>query len=418
MNALPTAAIPSHVPPELVFDFDFWHLDSATADPFEHFTRLEKRGAPPIFYTPANGGHWVFRRFDDVFEGYRNWEAFASFPAGIPRRPAFPPVLVPVELDPPEHQQYRNILAPLFAPAAVRAREEKIRGVAARLIDAFAERGHCDYVGDFSAKLPTGIFLGILGLPEEELDQFLIWENMAQRPKDLEEKELGYQSIYGYLHRFVAEKRAANPDGQFEGGDVISVLLRHRHASGDSSDNSSGHELDTETVASICNLLYLAGLDTVLNTMAFIFRHLARTPAARQHIRDNPDKLPMMTDEFLRFFATPALSRRVRHDMEFHGVLLKQDDMVLLPTMLSNRDPAAYDHPEQVDLTRTPKPYLTFGAGPHRCLGAHLAKTEIIIAIEEWFKRIPEFTLDESKPILTVTGHTIGLNTLPLVWKA
>ena len=402
MDLATSAPLPAHVPRELVFDFDYWNLDHPTDDPYEHFTRLGALGAPEIFWTPAYGGHWVFRRHAAIFEGYSDWELFTSSPLGIPLRTGGPVKMIPNELDPPEHQRVRAVLAPHFAPAKVRLIEPDIRARAAALIDAVADRGHCDFMADFSSRLPTRIFLGLIGLPEDSLPQFMVWEDWALRGKSQEERARGNDAIYAYLNQFVADKE------NHLGDDVASVMLRYR--------DTNGLSLSREEVVSTCHLLYLAGLDTVMNTLGFSFRHLARDPAARAYVRAHPDRLPDIVDECLRIFGTPALVRRFRRDTVFRGVTFKAGDAVLLPTMLANRDPDVYDDPEAVRFDRMPKQVMTFGAGPHRCLGAHLAKTELIVALEEWFRRIPEFELADDAPLTYVSGNTVGITALPLRW--
>ena len=394
--------VPKHVPEDRVVDFDFLTLESDTSDPFDHYTRLLKPGVPSIFWTPRNGGHWVFCRHEDIYEGYSNWERFTSSPQGIPNRPGGPAKMIPNELDPPEHQRVRSVLAPLFSPAAVNAMKADIRARSARLIEGFSERGRCDYMADFAGHLPTGIFLNLMGLPESELPQFMVWEDLAMRSTDQAEKERGSNAIYQYLNDFITDKR------NHPGDDVASALLRYR--------DQEGEPLMQEEVVAACNLLYLAGLDTVMNTLGFTYRYLATRPQAREAIRSRPEHLPAIVDEFTRAFGTPALSRRVRCDMVYKGVEMRAGEPVLLPTMLANRDDDIYPRSEALDIERHPKKVLTFGAGPHRCLGVHLAKTELVIALEEWFNRIPEFSIDPEQQITYVTGHTIGIHNLPLVW--
>lgn len=403
MNSPINTFVPTHIPSHLVVDFDFLHLDSESADPFAHFTRLLSRGIPPIFWSPRNGGHWVFCRHEQIFEGFSDWEHFTSSPQGIPNRPGGPAKLIPNELDPPEHERVRNVLAPLFSPARVAAMKSDIRARSAKLIDNFASLGRCDYMTDFAGYLPTGIFLDLIGLPIDRLPQFMVWEDLAMRSTDPVEKKRGSDSIYNYLNNFVNEKRVNLGD------DVASALLRYR--------DNEGKPLMQEEVVAACHLLYLAGLDTVMNTLGFTYRHLANNLKVRQTIRTHPENLPAAVDEFTRVFGTPALARRVRNDMVYQGVEMKAGEPVLLPTMLANCDNEVYPNAETLDLSREPRKVLTFGAGAHRCLGVHLAKTEMMIALEEWFKRIPDFTLDPEQQITYLTGHTIGIRNLPLVWK-
>ena len=404
-NSYAKAPIPAHVPPELVVDFDFWQLKNDTDDPFEHFTQLLVDGIPRIFWTPRNSGHWVFCRHEDIVVGLGDWERFSSSPGGIPARVGGPAQMIPVELDPPEHQRVRAVLAPKFSPAAIQAMKSDIRKRAADLIDRFAALGHCDFMTDFAGHLPTGIFLDLMGLPQQQLPQFMLWEEMAMRGTDQKRKELGYDLIYRYLNDFIVRKRENLGED-----DIAGTLLRYR--------DREGHPFSHDEVVACCNLLYMAGLDTVMNTLGFIFRYLSSNAGARQIILRHPEQLQAIVEEFTRVFGVPAQTRRVREDMAFRDIEMKSGDPVLLPTMLANRDDAIYLKSDVLDFSREPKKVLTFGAGPHRCLGVHLAKIELAIAIEEWFKRIPEFTLDPSEEITYVTGHTLGIHNLPLRWDA
>jgi len=399
-----TASIPLHVPPELVFDFDFWVLPDEFDDPFDLWASLEKRGAPEIFYTPANGGHWVFRRFSDIYDIYRDWESFGTYPMGVPARGGGAKKLIPAEIDPPMHQTYRRVLVPLFAPAAMQTRGERIRHLAATLIEELRPSGHCDFSAAFALKLPTTIFLEICGLPLAMLGDFLVWQHDYFHGKTPEIRERGANRIAEYLTTFIEQRSKEPPDGSLIGLMLAAAL----------KDEETWSK---QVIVDASITLLGAGLDTVASTLCLIWRYLAEQPRARRYIRENLDKINGIAEELLRRMAPAMLSRRVRTDMVFRGVTLKKGDVILLSSNLANRDATVFEDAEAVKFERQLKPNLTFGAGPHRCIGAHLAKTEIIIALEEWLRRIPDFAIEPGATIRGVAGEVMGVENLPLVWK-
>jgi cytochrome P450 len=164
----------------------------------------------------------------------------------------------------------------------------------------------------------------------------------------------------------------------------------------------------------------VAGLDTVTSTMTCIWRYLATTTDARRQIAgclSQPNELNRAIEELIRFYAVSSIYRRVTRDMTFKGVTLKEDEMVVLPDNLANRDPAVFDRPREIDLGRKLNPHLTFGLGVHRCIGSHLAKLEISTALQEWLPRIPDFRLVEREPLKIFAGPVMGFRSLPLAWE-
>ena len=161
-------APPDHVPEELMVDFDMFDIPSGVEDPAEIWRELNRRAVPRIFYTRHNGGHWVFMDYDDIVEAYRDWERFSTHYAVVPPIEPFP-VMQPQGVDPPQHKVFRSLLAPLFTPVAIRDMTEELKRRTVMLVDKFADRGHCDFIAEFAAQLPTGTFLHLMGLPANDL---------------------------------------------------------------------------------------------------------------------------------------------------------------------------------------------------------------------------------------------------------
>lgn len=398
---------PTHVPQDLIVDFDMFAIPEGVEDPAEIWHDLVRRGVPDIFYTPRNGGHWVFMDYDDIVEAYRDHEKFSTRQAVVPAIEPFPD-LQPQGVDPPQHNVFRRLLAPLFTPIAVRGMVEELEQRTRGLIDRFADKGECDFIKDFAARLPTGTFLHLMGMPEERLDEFLVYSDIFFRSTHEPQRKANSDQIYAIL-RDLFDEKTKNP-----GNDIATHILQGR-------DEKTGELLPFQDKLDCAFLLFIAGLDTVTNTMGYIWRYLATTPEARHYLRerlDDPDALLRAVEELLRINSVSNLFRRVVDDMEYKGITLKRNDRVIMPNTLANRDPAVFDNPNMIDLDRTVNRHMTFGLGPHRCIGSHLAKREILVALDYWLRRIPEFELAEQMPEHNAFGGTVmGFESLPMVWK-
>ena len=394
-------AIPDHVPPELVHDFDFRALEAGPlADPIRHSECLDEDGVPDIFFTPRYGGHWVMRRYDDVLAGYAETDHFSARGVNIPPL-ASQPILMPQGIDPPDHQRYRRLLNPLFSPVAIRRISDWIREFTADLIDGFADHGECDFVAAFSSRLPTSVFLKLMGMPLSDLPMYLKWEHdMFRGP--FEERETAYANVVGHLARIFEAKRH-NP-----GDDVPSALLMARD---DDGKPFSNNELEGMGL-----LLFLAGLDTVTNTMSSIWNRLAQNAALRGELVARPEQRMDALDELLRVHAMANLPRGLRTDLNYKGIAMKQGDRLLLLTHRANLDANHFPQPMTTDLERKPKDSLTFGWGPHRCVGSLLARNEIKTALDEWLRRIPDFRIKRNASGDGFAGLVMGYYHLPLEW--
>lgn len=396
---------PDHVPAELMIDFDMFHIPDGVNDPVDIWHDLVRRGVPKIFYTPRNGGHWVFLNYDDIVEGYRNHAIFSTYQTPVPPIEPFP-VVQPQGVDPPAHNVFRRLLAPMFTPIAVRGMVGELERRAATLIDGFAAEGQCDFITDFAERYPTGTFLYLFGLPEDRLDEFLALANTFFRSTDPAARAQNITEIYALLDTLFRQKERE------PGNDIASAIVNAR--------DDAGNQHPWEDILNCGFLLFVAGLDTVTNTLAYVWRYLATTPAAQQHFRerlDDPDAFLRAIEELMRINAVSNLFRRVTHDCEYKSVAMRRNDRVVLPNTVANRDPRVFRDPQVIDLDREVNVHLTFGVGPHRCIGSLLAKREVMVSLQQWLRRIPAFELADDQPAGSVFGGSVmGFTALRLRW--
>jgi cytochrome P450 len=388
-------------------DFDLFAIPQGVSDPAEIWHDLVRRDTPRKFYTPRNGGHWVFLDYDDIVEAYRDHSIFSNHQASMPPMEHWP-ILQPVGLDPPEHNVFRRLLAPMFTPKAIRDITDELRRRSAALIDGFADGGECDFVTEYAEKFPTSAFLHLFGLPEDRLDDFLKLANAFFRTNDPKVKAEAISGIFAEIENFFLE-RQKNP-----GNDIASAIVTAR--------DLDGNPHPWQDILNCGFLLFVAGLDTVTNTMAYIWRHLAVTPASRAYFRerlDDPDAFLRAIEELMRINAVSNIVRRVKVDCEFRGITLRRNDRVALPNTVANRDPRTFVNPQAIDLDREINVHVTFGVGPHRCVGSHLAKREIMVSLQEWLRRIPDFEMQADQGDATVFGGSVmGFSSLKLRWDA
>jgi cytochrome P450 len=396
---------PAHVPPELVRDFQFENLPGAGLDAVQAAADAV-RGGPEIFYA-LNVRHgaqdnWVVTTHEMIREVFQNTELFSSkgganFSALLGETWD----LLPLEVDPPEHEKWRVVMNPVFSPKRMKAVEADIKATAARLVDGALAKGETEFVRDFSEVFPVTIFLSLMGLPLDQTAQFLDWENGILHSGEMDTRIACARAINDYLLGVIAERRKAPTD------DLVSYIL---------GQQIDGRAVTDKEALAICFLLFVAGLDTVTATLGFIFKHLAEHPEHQQQLRDKPELIGDAIEELMRAYPIVVSSRLVTRDVDFHGVKMKQGDRVTLATMLAGRDGTEFPNPDVVDFAREKVNHISFAAGPHRCIGSHLARREMRVAVEEWLGRVPPFRV---KPGETPTTHAIGVfgvDYLPLVW--
>lgn len=394
--------VPPHVPEHLVRDFNAFLPMQGEATYHEAYRREMEQGAPPVFWSPYNGGHWVVTRrafLHEVFSDYPHFtsEEGASVEGIVPPdRPRF----VPIESDPPMQQVYRGLFQSAFVKPALKHQEATGRQLAIELIEAFKPRGRCEFVTEFAQHLPIKIFMAMVDVPEEDRLKLLPLAGAMVSAKS-GSKEAVARKIAEYAAQRVVERQ------QRPGEDLISKIA---------TSEIAGRPIEVHEAAGVVSLLLIGGLDTVASMMGHIMLFLASSPEHRQQLISDPTLVRGATEEFLRRFALTNPARTVVKDIEFHGVHMKKGDKVLLSTPFGAIDEDDYPDPMKIDFARKSANKTTFGAGPHVCPGSMLARVEIAILLEEWLSRIPDFRVDPNDSPRISTGINGSFEYLPLVW--
>lgn len=395
--------IPDHVPASLVRAVQIAEGADFLAAPHAYMAKLHET-CPPIFYrtSPSFGGCWTLIKHEDALFVLRHPEFFSTRGATpFPRDPANPFKFIPLEVDPPHHRKYRNILDPLFSPMGVAKLEEKIRRRANELIDALVDKRECEFTTAFGRPLPVSIFLDLMGLPQNMTDTFVTWAVDLLHSGDRGIMAETMKSITAYLKEQIENKKA-NPD---EG-----VISRIVHAQPD------GQPMTDQESFGFVIFLFIGGLDTVFATLNNMWLWLAQNPERRREIIARPQDINAIVEELLRVWSVTFSGRTVEQDIEVRGVQMKVGDKVNVILPACNFDPDVFPDPTRIDFDRPRKTILAFTVGVHSCMGAHLARLEIKVALQEWLRRIPDFSVKPGAKIEYRPGGVVGPHHLPLVW--
>lgn len=380
-------------------DVNIFELPSGTENAQLAWLQLRDKGA--MLWTPWHGGHWIATSGELIERIYRDPDSFSNREVGIPPK-KFPLQLLPIQLDGMEHRTFRALIEPAFRPAAVQRYGVMARALARQLIDEIQPQGRCEFVADFSLVMPLAIFLSIVDLPVEDRVTLHGLARRSSRSPTQEQRGAAFQEIVRYLEHWIARRR------EEPGDDLLSGIV---HA------QIEGKPLTHEQVLGTAILLLFAGLDTVAAMMAFVMQHLAQHPDHRRWMRDNPSKLSFAIEELMRRHGVANNVRTVTQDVELDGIVIRKDEIIVIPNCLHGLDDQQFDHARQIDFSRHLGQTATFGWGPHRCAGANLARLEMRILMEEWLPRIPDFEIDPDGPVIQQTGTVNGMLQLPLRWQ-
>lgn len=399
MAAAMHSTVPDHVRPEWVFEFDIYEDPALLENLHASYARLHG-SAPDVFYTPANGGHWVLTRHDDIVAAVLDPEHFSATEMQIPRVPN-PPLLIPLNLDPPDNLPYRKILMPFFSPKAVGAMTKNIHAHAKATIAAVADKGTCNFVDDVAARFPVTVFMELMGFPLDRLEDF-----RALAEKFF--KAHGDQAVHEAATLIAAEMvkvielRTREPQD-----DLVSRLV---------ASEIEGRRLNMNELVPICMLLFFGGLDTVTNASSFSARFLAENPQLQERLIDDPASIEPYVEESIRMFGVVNTPRLVKKDCERFGVKFRAGDMVLCNLPLAGWDKSRNSNPGVFDIDRKDRSYLIFSTGPHLCLGHFLARVEMKLLFTEWMTQIGRFKLADGFKPRYRAGMVMALESLQLSW--
>jgi cytochrome P450 len=393
-------SIPPHIVPELVKEFSYQDDARLIEDPWPIFAELN--GLPDIFYTTDLGGYWVVTRKGLMEEVMSRPDLFSSAAATIPRVNSTLQ-MIPPQLDPPEHTKFRKIIAQrVFSARALSTLEQDARRIVCKLLAATVHRGEGDFLVDFARPMPITVFLDLLGMPIDRVSEFSDWIETFFRGRDPEAIAKARKNLSDFAQDWlVGEAKAAESH-------ILSELR---------SAQIDGRPLSNQELSAIIVTLFLAGLDTVTAQMAHAVHFLATHPDHCDRLVSQPELIPDAVEELLRRFGIANVGRRVAADCEFHGVAMKRDDLVLCSTPTISMDERAHPHAGQVDFDRPQiRKHAAFGAGPHLCVGAFLARTELRVLLEETLPGLPGLRLKPDSSIEYVPGKVMTMNSLPVEW--
>ncbi|CAN5503894.1 cytochrome P450 [soil metagenome] len=375
----------------------------------DRFDRLRAEGGVVRVDEPDRS-YWMVLDHDLVRQCLQDPATFSSSVV-TPLNPDPPFKMIPIQLDPPEHTAWRRLLAGYFSPrrmTELRPRlEERCRALVADVLAAVGG----DLLEDVGLKFPTVAFLELMGLPVELLPRFLEWESGALAPSadGTFDADAQMMSIFAVLGYFQDEITRLRTDGDRPEG-LLSDMLDWE---------IDGVAAPDDALVNCCLLLFLAGLDTVAMSLAYVMHHLATHPGDRAQVAEiarSGESMAEVVEELLRHYAVPEIGRKVTVDVEVGGVTMLAGDLVLFPLVSANRDGSWLAGADQVDLDRgQAAAHIAFGAGPHRCLGSHLARIELDVALTEWHRAIPDYALAEGDAPRAYWGNVHGMFGLALV---
>jgi len=379
---------------------------------FENYALLNEERERARFHwnDTTDHGFWMLTRYDDVVEALQMPGVFTNDQIN-----AFfddmSIALMPQNLNQPQHTKLRKVLNPYFSPAAVQRIDDLSRARARALIAELESAKSTDLVTGFAILYPTELFLALFGLPTQDGEMLLPWVEavfggfFAAGDASPEEAEQAANNLNDYFTRAIEERRARPLD---PATDLITRLLEA---------TIDGQPIPDQDILTICTSNLLAGLDTTRSALGYIFHHLATNPGDRKRLIDDPSLWPRFIEESIRLYSLIIEDgRQAVEDIDFHGLPIKKGDMLWMGIASANRDPRKFPDPDAFDMDRDNlNHHVGFGAGPHRCIGMHLARRELVIALEEWHARIPDYTLAEGVA-MRERGGQLRLQNLPLQW--
>jgi cytochrome P450 len=378
------------------------HAPDFIADPWPVYAEL--RRSSPVARSERYGGFWLITRYEDVKAAAKDWPTFTSSLPNVTSIPSTHPRTepdLPIELDPPLHTRYRQLVGPVFSRHVVEGLRPTIRQIVDDLLDDLVVAGGGDLVSGFAIPLSVGTLAAFMDFPKEDELRWVAWVRRMYDLRDPDDARVATDEYYAYIDELVEARRGA----------FVSLLL---------DSEVEGECLTASEVARFIRVLLIAGHETTAAALGFTLHHLARHPDDLRRLRDQPVLIPLAVEEFLRLSSPVTLqARNATCDLELHGQAIASGDVVALSFPSANRDEAEFPDAERCLLDRRPNRHIAFGFGPHLCAGAHVARLEMAVALEVLVGRVADLRpAEHAAPSWNPTGSVRGLATLPVTIRA
>jgi cytochrome P450 len=393
-------------PPECpgwLADLDLWTDAQLHADPYVRYAELRKC---PMGRSEELGGYWVAARYADVLAVLQDAESFSNEVLFVPPTKDPSGRRIPIELDPPEHGPYKQLLGRWFSPQRVRRWEAGARSGMRTLLEQVVGRTQVEFVHEIAVPFPFRVMGEVFGLPPDDVRLLRRWdeEGMRAGTSDLEARKAATRSTRVQMLEFFRDlvvSRSADVSGPASG--MLDELVRVR---------VNGEPMKPDEMANICVTMWNASLHTTSNVLANSIYHLAGHPDLQARLRADPAGIPSAIEELMRYESIVSQARVVVRDVTIGGRQLRAGDYIVTLTGSAGRDESVYAEPGRIDFDRQDKRHLMFGAGLHRCIGAHIARMELRVALEEIHAAWPGYRVDPRRPARRHTGLERGTDEL------
>jgi cytochrome P450 len=385
----------------------------AAGQPHDQFAWLRQNDPVHWHEEPGGPGFWAVTRFADVWSVDRDFQHYSSEPTIMIQDPlaeqssSFGPYKMMLMMDPPDHTAFRKLIRSEFTVPSAALRAERIAALARQIVDSVIAKGACDFVAEVAGEMPSFVIAELMGLPlDDGRELYKLTETIHTAPEALPPGAGGaaVAKMFEYATGVIAEKRARPSD------DLASKLL---------ACEVDGRRLDDTEFLLFFLLLVDAGGDTTRNLLSAGLLALMENPDQFAWLKvDLETRLPAAREELLRWTSPVIYMRRTaRADVDLAGKQVREGDKVVMYFGSANRDPEKFDHPDVLDLARSPNEHIAFGAGAHGCLGQHLARIEIDAMLREVLTRMDRFELADA-PQWLPSNFISGPRTMPVRFQA
>jgi cytochrome P450 len=394
--------------PAPLFEVDLREVPNVAGDPrrslYSYFDRLREEHA--VVRCRSNEGSWVtFLRAAAAKTILMDTATFRTYHPDRSESGYFDDEFLPASKDPPEHRHYRGAIQALFGARTARELAPRMQAFARNLVAGLAPLGACDFIEAFAGPYPGLVFMELMKFPLADLPTVQHWDaRFWTAPDDDPDgsiRKSGLEGLRDYVRAQLAAKRAQAD------GSMLSSLL---------GAQVDGRPLTDAEIVSYGTLACIGGIHTTKAALGRMFLHLATEPQQRRRLQQEPALIRRFIDEALRVYAIGESFRFVTREVELEGCQLRRGDRISVHWPAINRDPREFTAPTQVHLDGQVAPHLAFGYGPHFCVGMHIARHDMEIAVAEWLQRIPDFELASGEPLRERVWGGAGLLRLPLRW--